>query len=179
MDSIAAAQKDMRDAYYNGAPGIACSGVAWVIAGLVALLSQPLHGMIALLVGGMFIFPASMLVCKLCGRSGAHNSHNPLAPLAIEGTIWMLFAFLVAVVLGLYELAYFFPAMLIIIAGRYLTFSTLYGQKSFYLLAAALIACAGLFSILKLPMFICALAGGGIELLFALIILQMSKKAGE
>lgn len=52
-----------------------------------------------------------------------------MAPLALEGTIWLLLAIPVAIGAALYRVEWFFPAMLLVIAGRYLTFSTLYDMR--------------------------------------------------
>jgi hypothetical protein len=177
MNSISEAQKDMRDAYYFGVPGIICSGLVWTISGFVALLSVPHHGIIALVFGGMVIFPASVLLCKLLGYSGKHDKTNPLAPLAIEGTIWMLLSIPIAIALATYNQQYFFPAMLLIIAGRYLTFTTLYGRKTFYIFSIVLALFAALIVLTQAPVFSGAMIGGAVELIFALIIYIQARKS--
>lgn len=174
MLSITDAQKDMSDAYLNGVPGIVTSGTIWLIAGIVALLISPTAAISTLVFGGMAIFPISVLLCKLAGRSGKHQSDNPLAALANEGTVWMLLSIPIAIGAAFYRYEWFFPAMLLVIAGRYLTFQTLYGNKLFWLFAAAL-ATAGIVSLMNnAPVFVGALLGGGIEWLFAAIIFKFS-----
>lgn len=178
MDSVKTAQQDMREAYYSGIPGLIASGCVWLAAGLAAFWSAPVNGMLTLVIGGMLIFPLSIVLSKLLGRSGQHAKTNPLAPLALQGTFWMLLSIPIAVTLGYYQPAYFFSAMLLIIAGRYLTFSTLYGMSLFYLLSAALVTVALVALLLKLPHYFAGVAGGGVELLFALIaFMQMRKQA--
>lgn len=172
MNSILDAQQDMRVAYYGGGPGVIVSGSVWLIAGCVAYLISPNAGMLALIFGGMAIFPASVLLCKIIGASGKHQKVNPLAPLALEGTFWMLITIPVAVGAAFYKIEWFFPAMLFVIAGRYLTFSTLYGNRLYWALAAALfISGWGLLST-EAPAFSVALTGGLVECCFGAALIR-------
>lgn len=170
MQLVTEAQADMKQAYFWGIPGVMCSGTVWLIAGLVALLYTPFNGILTLIFGGILIFPASVLVCKLIGASGKHHKSNPLAPLAIEGTFWMLLSIPIAVAASMYKIELFFPAMMLVIAGRYLTFSTLYGMRIFWLFAVVLIAGSGLLVATQVPVFQGALLGGFIEVVFAALI---------
>ena len=170
MDSIQAAQQDMRSAYFNGVPGIVSSGTVWLAAGLVALWFGPINGVITLLVAGTLIFPASVVLCKCLGRSGKHASGNPLAPLAMEGTVWMLMCMPVAAAVALYHIEWFFPAMLLVIGGRYLTFTTLYGLRVYWLLGGGVGVLALTLAVLQPPAFVSGLAGGLAEWMFAGIV---------
>ena len=77
MMTLTDAQQNMRRSYYGGAPGVVSSGLIWLIAGAVTVYSTPKNGIAALIIGGMFIFPLSILICKLFGASGKHNKNNP------------------------------------------------------------------------------------------------------
>ena len=136
--NIAEAQRDMRLAYYSGATGALASGLVWLAAGAVSHFAAPVFGVAALYAGGMFIFPISVLFSRLAGCTGKHSPRNPLARLALESTVYMLLCFPVALVVFLYNSAWFFPAMLLNIAGRYLTFQTMYGLRLYWLYGAAL-----------------------------------------
>ncbi|MFA9218413.1 MAG: hypothetical protein ACEQSK_15095 [Sphingomonadaceae bacterium] len=163
MMTLDEAQQDMRRAYYDGATGVIVSAAVWLSAGLVAVQGSPGGAIATLLIGGMFIFPLSVLLAKLMGRSGVHAKHNPLAALATAVTLWMLLAIPAAYGASLYKTEWFFPAMLLTIGGRYLTFATLYGLRIYYW-CGALLAAAGLGLVLcKLPLAAGALAGGLIE----------------
>lgn len=170
MNSISDAQSDMRIAYLNGAPGIITSGSAWLIAGIFAFSTGSKAGIMALIFGGMLIFPVSVLFCKVLGRTGKHSKDNPLAPLAIEGTLWMLLSIPVAIGVSLYKVEWFFPAMLLVIAGRYLTFSTLYGMRVYWAFSAALVIASFLLIRFDAPVFYGALSGAAIEFVFGLAI---------
>lgn len=177
MLSILDAQKDMRTAYFDGAPGVLCSGLAWLTAALVAWLVTPKAGITTLIFGGMFIFPASVVLCKILGRTGKHNKENPLAGLAIEGTIWMLLSIPIAIGAALYRPEWFFPAMMLTIAGRYLTFKTLYGMRIYWVFAVALVVFSFALLAAHAPVFSGAFAGATIEIVFALIIFILSRRS--
>ncbi len=177
MISIAGAQKDMREAYFGGATGAVTSATAWLIAAAVATFSSPTVGVVALVLGGMLIFPASVLLCKALGRSGRHSKDNPLAPLAIEGTIWMVLSILVAAGIALYRVEWFFPAMLLIIGGRYLTFVTLYGIRIYWAFGATLAASAIPLVVLEAPAIFGAYTGALIEYAYAIAIFAAVKRS--
>jgi len=176
MISIFDAQQDMREAYYGGAPGVITSGAAWFIAGIVSYVVAGNAGMVALIFGGMLIFPVSIVFCKLIGVSGKHNKENPLAPLAMEGTFWMLLSIPIAVGAARYQLEWFFPAMLFVIGGRYLTFSTLYGNRVYWMLAGALVASGWCLLATEAPAFYGAFAGAAIEFIFGITLFVQEKR---
>lgn len=168
MDSIRQAQEDMRNAYGNGSLGVLVSGAVWVAASLVVNYYSAQNGIWTLIIGGMFIFPLSILIDKLVGLRGAHDKNNPLGQLAMEGTIWMIACIPLAYGVSLIKSEWFFQGMLLIIAGRYLTFASLYGMRLYWLLGAALGAAAyGLFT-LQANAFVSALTGGLTEIAFGI-----------
>lgn len=160
----------MRDAYYGGATGALTSATAWLASALVAAFVSPIAGLLTLIFGGMAIFPLSVLLSKAIGRSGKHSSENPLGRLAIEGTFWMILIIPVAVGVALFKIEWFFPAMLLVIAGRYLTFATLYGMRIYWAFGATLALAAFPLAILNAPVFIGALAGALIEYMYGVAI---------
>ena len=172
------AQADMRSGYFDGAPGILVSGLVWLVAGLVAVLASERIAVLALLFGGAAIHPLSVLVTKLLGRPGAHSKGNPLGRLAIEGTFWLLAG--IAIAYGMHDLRpeWFFPAMLLIIGGRYLTFQSLYGLR-IYWACGAILCIAGLaLALARAPVPIGAFAGASIELIFAALVFSQARRRG-
>jgi hypothetical protein len=160
------AQADMRRAYCNGATGVVTSATVWLGAWIAALQSTYMTSIATLLIGGMFIFPVSVVFSRILGRSGPHAKGNPLSSLAASGTVWMLLAIPIAYGAALHRAEWFFPAMLVTIGGRYLTFATLYGLRIYHALGAAL-AIAGIALVLtKMPFSFGALSGAAIELVF-------------
>lgn len=172
---ISDAQKDMREAYYGGATGAVTSATAWLIAALVTTFTNETTGMWTLIFGGMLIFPVSVLLCKVIGRSGKHSKHNPLGPLALEGTIWMLLSIPLAIAIAFYRVEWFFPAMLLVIAGRYLTFSTLYGLRIYWAFGATLAAAAIALVAVGAPAFAGAYTGALIEYVYGIAVFVLVK----
>jgi hypothetical protein len=161
------AQRDMRFGYLRGAPGVLASGIAWLAASLVAIVVSPMGAVWALFIGGMFIFPVGVLLAKLLGRPGKHSPRNPLGTLAMEGTVLLMLALPLAFVVSLYRIEWFFPAMLLVIGGRYFTFATLYGMRMYWALGGILALAAFVLVETRMPPGVGALTGGLIEMVFA------------
>jgi hypothetical protein len=166
------AQRDMRDAYLSGAPGMLVSAVIWLVAGLVALHASNRSGVFALFAGGVLIFPLSVLACRMAGRSGRHALGNPLGGSALEGTGWLIFSFPTAFAAYVASASWFFPSMLLVIGGRYLTFKTLYGIRLYWACGLALALAAWLLAAAGSPPHVSAFVGAAVEACFALAILS-------
>lgn len=173
MMTMADAQRDMRFVYFHGAPGAIASATAWTVAALLASLVSATAGVLALIIGGVLIFPASVMVCKLTGRPGKHTAGNPLAPLAIESTIWMVLTIPIAVAVALYQVEWFFPAMLLVIGGRYLSFATLYGLRIYWAFGATLALASITVLALDAPVTSGAFAGAMIEYAFGTALFRL------
>jgi hypothetical protein len=174
--AFARAQEDMRSGYLSGAPGVLVSAGVWLAAGWVAALKSASVAVIVLLAGGALIYPASVVLCKALGRAGAHEPGNPLGTLALEGTAWLLAGIAVAYGMSALRLEWFFPAMLLAIGGRYLSFQTLYGLR-IYWLCGSLLCVAGLaLGLAHAPAHWSAFAGAGIELLIAALVWADSRR---
>lgn len=174
--TIADAQRDMRFAYTGGAPGIFTSATVWLIAAIVATVVSPERAIWALFIGGMFIHPVSVLLTKVIGQSGKHNTSNPLGSLAIATTFWMILMMPLAYVASRQRIEWFFPAMLFIIGGRYLTFSTIFGNRTYWLCGAALAIAGGALGLVTASPEIGAFSGAAIEAVFAVTIFITSRR---
>jgi hypothetical protein len=170
------AQADMRHAYFGGATGVTTSGIAWLAAALTAYLTSPRGAIAALFIGGMFIHPAAMLLSRLLGRPGAHTKGNPLAPLALESTVWLLLAIAVAFLASMHRPEFFFIAMLLTIGGRYFTFATIYGLKVYWICGATLAAVGFALAAFGADTAVIALSGGVLELTFAAWVFAKSRR---
>lgn len=165
--NITQAQQDMRQGYLGGSPGVLASGLVWLTAGFVAWFSSPENSMLALFLGGMFIHPAGMTIAKALGRPGTHSSGNPLGTLALESTVLMLLCLPLAYAASWKDVSLFFPAMMIIIGGRYLLFSTIYGLRLYWVLGASLAGGGFLLVFWQAPLVAGAWTGAAVELVFA------------
>lgn len=136
--SIAASQREMRRAYYGGAPGMLTSAIMWLAAGVAAVAVSPQKAVWTLFIGGMFIHPLAMVWNKAIGRPASHTPGNPFGALALATTVWMIAMMPLADGASRLRIEWFFPAMLLIIGGRYLTFAPMFGDRTYWVLGAAL-----------------------------------------
>ncbi len=169
-------QREMRYAYYDGAPGVMVSGLVWVVATVVCWQMGVEQGVWTLLIGGVLIYPMGVLATKALGRPGTTDTSNALNPLAMASTIWLLLCCAMAYGLFLLKPALFFPAMLGTIGSRYLVFASVYGRAAYWVLGATLLAAAFLAFFLALAPTIAAGMGGLIEVLFAFLVFSKAAK---
>ena len=173
---LAEAQQDMRAAYVGGSSGAVASAVAWLVAGIVALEVSSRSAVVALFLGGALIFPVSVVISKALGASGTHSRANPLGALALESTGFMLLCFPIVFAVSLYRIEWFFPAMLLVVGGRYLSFSTLYGMRLYWAFGGVLaMAAYVLFSLSTSPA-TSAFTGAAIECGFAGLLFVIASR---
>lgn len=176
IDSISIAQADLREGYADGALGVLASGTVWMVAALAAFLVSSQTAIWTLFFGGMLIHPLGLLMAKLIGVKGSHSKQNPLGKLIMEGTFFMLMCIPLALLLSLQEHAWFFQGMLLVIGGRYLTFSSLYGIKTYWVLGGVLGTAAFALFFLNANPAISALSGSLLELGFGIFMFLSFKK---
>ncbi|MBB5642825.1 DUF7010 family protein [Cryobacterium roopkundense] len=133
------AQADVRRIYHAGFAGPLVSAVVWAGASAVFTWGSVAVGMAALFLGGMLIFPLGTLVLKIMGGPTGLPKGHPSAALAMQSAFTVPCGLLVAIALGSYEPVLFFPASLIIVGAHYLVFISLYGMKTYAVLAGVLI----------------------------------------
>jgi hypothetical protein len=177
MNDLAGCQQDMRRSYLWGATGVISSGAVWLVAGLVAYAVHPEKAVWTLFIGAMFIVPVASLLDRALGLPGKHTPGNKLAPLALETTVFMLMCLPLAYGLSLHNIDWFFPAVMMIIGGRYLVFATIYGSRLYWLLGAALGLGAMLAAVLRVPPHVSAFIGSGIELAFGAALLASKRRS--
>lgn len=169
---LAAAQRDLAQAYAGGAPGVFVSGLVWLIAGAVWQLHGVNAAFAALFFGGMAIHPLGVLVERVVFKAPKATIGKPLETLAIEATIPLFVGVMIAWVLLVRAPDLAIPTFAAIVGARYFLFRTLYGEIACWVLGAAILAAAGvaMFGIRLLPNL--GFVVGGIELVAAAWILQ-------
>lgn len=177
VNSISTAQADLRKAYADGSLGILASGMVWMTAALISFLVSSQTAIWTLFFGGVLIHPLGLLLAKVAGIQGSHSKQNPLGQLVMENTIFMLMCIPLALLLSFQDHAWFFQGMLLIIGGRYLTFATLYGIKTYWLMGALLGASSFILFFLEGSPSISALSGSIIELGFGVYMFFSFKTA--
>jgi hypothetical protein len=169
-------QKELRYAYVSGGTGVVISGIVWITAGLVAFFLSSFISLFVFFIGGMFIYPLSMIFSKLLQRPGKHEKSNVLGRLALEGTAVLFLGLFVSFLLYHFNPSLFYPVMLLSIGVRYLIFQSLYGLKSYWILGFILILSGMLGVFIHPDVFIMAILGGVIEIVAGLFILKTDLK---
>ena len=171
-----AAQSDMRAGYLCGAPGVLASGLVWLVAATIAAAASEKAAVLALLIGGGAIHPLGVAIAKVLGHPGTHTVGNPLGRLAAESTFWLIAGCAIAYGMHVLRIEWFFPAMLLVIGGRYLTFQTLYGLRVYWACGALLCAAGLAPALARAPAVMGAFAGASIELLFTVVLFVQAKR---
>ena len=170
------AQEDMRKSYFSGGPGAFASGIVWLSAGISALVSTEQISVLIFFFGGMLIHPIGVMLSKALNRSGKHKNGNPLSSLALESTFLLFIGLFIAYFVLQIRPNWFFSIMILIIGGRYLIFSSIYGMRMYWIFGAILILSGICGFIFNTPFHLIGLIGGIIEILFSLLIIYLEKK---
>ena len=170
------AQKDMRLSYLGGGPGVLISGLVWLTVGVLATYYTKQTSIIVFFFGGMLIHPLGLMVSKFFNRTGKHHENNPLAKLALESTAILFIGLFIAYCVFQINTEWFFPIMLMMIGIRYLIFQSIYGMRVFWILGLTLTTSGIVCLISNQPFQVPVIAGGIIELIFAILIIQLERK---
>ena len=168
-------QKDMRLAYMGGASGALISGIIWLVAGIVAVYASKQTSILVFFFGGMLIHPMGIVLSKLFKRTGKHKEANPFAKLAMECTLILFVGLFIAYSVFQIHQEWFYPIMLMIIGSRYVLFQTIYGMKIYWAFGLILTMAGVISLLLNQPFHLAALIGGGIEIIFSIIIFKLER----
>lgn len=141
--NISDAQRDIRSVFLGGFAGQLVSSLVWLLSAVLATWHSPKSAIIALVVGGMFIFPLTQLLLRLMGRPASLSKGHPMNALAIQIAFTLPLNLPLIAAATAYRLNWFYPAFMIAVGTHYLPFIFLYGMPQFGVLAALLIG-AGL-----------------------------------
>ena len=144
------AQREGRSVYIGGFCGQLVTSVIWLVSAALGTWVTPKASILAVVIGGFFIFPLTQLMLRLSGRRASLSKENPLFSLGWQAAFVLPFSMLLLVPVGLYHLNWFFPALMILTGAHYLPFATLYGMRMFLFLAGILMA-EGLIVVYFLP----------------------------
>ena len=164
------AQHEVRTVFMWGFPGQLVSGLLWLASASLATWESPKHGIVALVVLGIFIYPLTQLLLRAMGRPASISTKNPLGRLAMQIAFTIPLNLPVVAGAALYRLNWFYPACMVVVGAHYLPFVFLYGMWQFAVLGGALIAGGVLIGLYAAGSF--ALAGwltSGALLLFAAV----------
>ena len=136
---IADAQREMRTRYVGGFYGQLVSGLLWLLSGALAVWSGPRLAIITLVVGGMFIFPATELLLRAAGARVSLSADNALRSLGMQVAFVLPLSMPLLLPVSRYRLTWFYPALMILLGAHYLPFVFLYGMRMFWALGAILV----------------------------------------
>jgi hypothetical protein len=121
--ALAAAQRAMRHAYRGGCYGQLASGLVWTASAALATWGTPRRAIVALVVGGMGIYPATLALMRLDGRRPPSGRDNPLLSLGAQVALVLPASMpVLAPLLAGAGARAFFPAMLVLVGAHYLPF---------------------------------------------------------
>jgi hypothetical protein len=135
---LARAQREMRYSYRSASVGQIYAGLVWLAAAVAWLTYGSTSGIVVLVIGGFFIYPVTTLVSRLLGNPGSVESSNPLKEASIAIPLVGPLGIPLAGAAALYDVAWFFPAFMVVMGAHYLPFSHLYGMRVFIPLGAGM-----------------------------------------
>jgi len=133
------AQREMRSVYIGGFWGQLVSSVIWLASAAVGTWVNPKASILTVVIGGFFIFLLTQMLLRLSGRRARVRKENTFHSLGMQVAFVLPFSMLLLVPVGLYNLNWFFPALMVLLGAHYLPFATLYGMRMFLFLAGILI----------------------------------------
>ncbi len=137
--TVSQAQSEVRSAFLGGSIGQLVTGAIWLLSAALATFVSQQAGILALVLGGMLIFPLTLLALKLAGQPGALSRENPLNALPLQSVFAMVAMYPLIYAAARYNLNWFYPAFMIVVGAHYISFIFLYGMWHYGVLAAALI----------------------------------------
>ena len=134
------AQRESRSVYIGGFWGQLVSSVIWLVSAALGTWVTPRASILTVVIGGFFIFPLTQMLLRLSSGRASVSRENSFNSLGREVAFVLPFSMLLLVPVGLYNLNWFFPALMVLLGAHYLPFATLYGMRMFLFLAGILIA---------------------------------------
>ena len=147
---IEQAQKDIREAYLGGFAGQAVSGSLWFLSAILATWISKKAAVLALCLGGMAIYPLTLLVLRALGRAVSLPREHPMNALAMQVAFTLPLNLPLVLAATLYRHNWFYPALMVALGAHYLPFVFLYGMRLFAFLSALLVV-PGILIALYLP----------------------------
>jgi hypothetical protein len=132
------AQREVRSVFLGGFPGGIVSGLLWLVSAGLSTWTTPRNGILVLVVGGMFIFPATLLL-KMMGRPTSLARENPKRGLAMQVAFTVPLSLPLVGTAALHRLDWFYPAFRIVVGAHYLPFVFLYGMWQFAVLCGVMV----------------------------------------
>lgn len=144
------AQRDVRTVFLGGFAGQLVSSTVWFASAACMTWHSFRSGVLVLVVGGVFIFPMTMLALRLMGRPSGLPPQHPMNALGMQVAFTLPLTLPVVFAAMLYRHSWFYPAFMIVLGAHYLPFIFMYGMWQFGALAAVLLG-AGVMIAMYVP----------------------------
>jgi hypothetical protein len=168
--NIVDAQRENRFRFSGGFYGQAVSGLIWLVSAGFATWGSPRTAILILVGGGFFIFPITELLVRTVGSRAKLDSRNSLPQLGMQVAFVLPFSMPLLLPVSLYDVNWFYPALMILLGAHYLPFVFLYGMRMFAVLAACLLGGGVIIAMyLSISFSIGAWYAGTILLIFAAV----------
>ena len=172
------AQREVRSVYVGGFWGQLVSSVIWLVSAALGTWVTPKASILAVVIGGFFIFPLTQMLLRLSGRPASVSKENAFHFLGMQVAFVLPLSMLLLFPVALFRLNWFFPALMILVGAHYLPFATLYGMRMFLALAGILIAVGVVIALYFAQTFSLGAWLGGL-ILFAFAWIGRSIASGE
>lgn len=151
--TVEATQAEVRHSFAGGGPGAIVSGLVWAAAAVAHTRTDTATAFAVLFFGGMLIFPLSVLICQGIMKLPKMSPDNGLRHLALESTIAMIGLLFAAWLILPFQPDLVFPISAIAVGTHYFAFKTLYGDRTYWVMAAliTLAGFAGIYAFVPLP----------------------------
>lgn len=167
---LAEAQRDVREVYLAGLPGLSISALVWFASAALGTWRSWSAAMWMLVVGGALIFVALEALVRVMHRNPALDGNNPLNPLMLQTTF--LLPLLLPLIAATFQWRpdWLYPAFMIALAAHFLPFMFLFGMWHFGALGMVLFASALVFGFSGAEHFtVAGWYGGVVQLLFGFV----------
>jgi hypothetical protein len=128
----------LRYGYRSASVGQMYAGLVWLAAAVAWLTYGSTSGIVVLVIGGFLIYPVTTSVSRLLGNPGSVASSNPLKEASVAIPLVGPLGIPLAGAAALHDVAWFFPAFMVVMGAHYLPFSHLYGMRVFIPLGAGM-----------------------------------------
>ncbi len=164
------AQRDVRSTFLGGFAGQLVSGALWLLSAALGTWGSPRQAILALVVGGFFIFPLTQAVLRAMRRPASLPPGHPFNGLAMQVAFTLPLGLPLVGAATLHRADWFYPSFMILLGAHYLPFVFLYGMRQFAVLCGLLVTLGlalGLY--VRAPFSAGGWLTGGILLVFAFV----------
>ncbi|HEY3476708.1 MAG TPA: hypothetical protein VGK56_18970 [Anaerolineales bacterium] len=136
---IKSAQQDVRTAYLRGSVAQAIMGMFWLGSAALGTWVSVYFAILMMVLAIALTFPLTLVTLHILGRPMGLPGSHPMNQLIFQiALIIPLSLFLIAPI-SLYNLNWFFPALMFVMGTHYILFIFLYGMWEFGVLAIILL----------------------------------------